>query len=518
MGMAASDTKQEEKRGYFDILRDGARALAQGITFGTADELEAFVRSYIDSDKSYSELRDEIRTDINQFRQNSPYAAYGLEILGSLPSGVAGVGKTLAGTAVRSAIMGGAYGAGASEGDIVDRAKGAAIGGAISGAAGPLVQKIMPNVSAGAKELMDKGVNLTPGQATKGTLVGSTINTLEQGSTSLPLVGTMVKGALNQSTESFNRAVINDALKSINKVVPKNLTGRKAIEWAKNEISNSYQDVIGKMQLNNADELVDIVSTVSTNLKGNIDSKLYNNFNNKISEIIIARVKDGKLSGQALQNVQIDVKKLINQYIKNGGTAEREMADALTTILSGKTDDAGLKIVNGLDDLLIRDNAPELVTQFKNTNKAFSLFNPIQDASVASVTSGGTFTPSSLLSSLKKSDITSNKGQFATGSAKDNLQDLAETGSEIVGINLPNSGTADRLATKDILTAGAGLVAGNAGVIDPGILLGSGLIAGMYSKPVQNITTGALIGAGGFAQDAVAPIAGNIAAGMGGNN
>ena len=518
MGMAASDTKQEEKRGYFDIVRDGARALAQGITFGTADELEAFVRSYIDSDKSYAELRDEIRTDINQFRQNSPYAAYGLEILGSLPSGVAGVGKTLAGTAVRSGLMGAAYGAGASEGDIVDRAKGAAVGGTIGGIAGPVVQKIMPNVSAGAKKLMDKGVNLTPGQATAGTLVGSIINTLEKGSTSLPLVGTMVKGALNRSTESFNRAAINDALKSINKVVPKNLTGRKAIEWAKNEISNSYQDVIGKMQLNNADELVDIVSTVSTNLKGNIDSKLYNNFNNKISEIIIARVKDGKLSGQALQNVQIDVKKLINQYIKNGGTAEREMADALTTILSGKTDDAGLKIVNGLDDLLIRDNAPELVTQFKNTNKAFSLFNPIQDASTASATSGGTFSPAQLLNAIKKSDVTSNKGQFATGSAKGNLQNLAETGEEIVGTNLPNSGTADRLATKDVITAGAGLVAGNAGVIDPAILAGSGLLAGMYSSPVQKITTGALLGAGGFAQDAVAPIAGNIAAGMGGNN
>ena len=224
MGMAASDTKQEEKRGYFDIVRDSARALAQGITFGTADELEAFVRSYIDSDKSYSELRDEIREDINQFRQNSPYAAYGLEILGSVPSGVAGVGKTLAGTAVRSAVMGGAYGAGASEGDIVDRAKGAAIGGAISGAAGPLVQKIIPSpksVSDGAKELMSKGVNLTPGQATKGTLVGNTVNALEQGSTSLPLVGTMVKGALNRSTESFNRAVINDALKSINKLFQK---------------------------------------------------------------------------------------------------------------------------------------------------------------------------------------------------------------------------------------------------------------------------------------------------------
>jgi len=508
--MSGSQTANEEKqRTTGDIARDVARAFTQGITFGTADELEAFVRSYIDSDKSYTELRDEIRTDINQFRKNSPYFAYGLEIAGSLPSGVLGVGKTLGATALRSGAMSGAYGFGSSEGDIKDRATSAAISAPIGAVAGPLVQKIMPNMTSQAKELANKGVNLTPGQATSGGLVGKSIKAVEEGATSIPLLGTMIKGSMDRSTTTFNRAVINDALKSIGKVLPPRLTGRKAIEWAKNEISKSYDDVIGKMSLNNADDLIDTVSIISTNLKGNIDSKLYNNFNNKLSEIIIARVKDGKLTGKSLQNIQTDIKKLITQYTKSGGTAEFEMADALTTILKGKIDDAGEKIIFGLDDFLLRDNAPELITKFTNTNTAYSLFDPIQKASVSSASSGGTFSPAQLLNAIKKSDPTKTKSQFATGGGK--LQDIAETAEEVIGANIPNSGTADRLAAKDFATAGGLLLGGQTGVVDPTLAMGGLLAAGAYSKPVQKITTGALLGAGGFAQDAVAPLSSQIA-------
>lgn len=509
MSGANNISNEQKEETTFGNIINGARALAQGITFGTADELEAFIRSYVDSDKSYSELRDEIRTDINQFRKNSPYAAYGLEILGSVPSGVLGVGKTLGATALRSGVMSGVYGAGASEGDLKDRAVAAGISAPIGAVAGPIVQKIMPNATPQAKELASKGVNLTPGQATSGGLVGKAIKTMEETSTSIPFLGTMVKGSMDRATTTFNRAVINDALKSIGKVLPPKLTGRKAIEWAKKEISKSYDDVVGKMSINNADDLISTVSTISTNLKGNIDSKLYNNFNNKLSEIIIARVQDGKLSGKALQNIQTDIKKLITQYNKTGGTSEIEMANALNTILKGQVNDAGEKTIFGLDDFLLRDNTPEVVQQFKNTNAAYSLFEPIQKASISSSTSGGTFSPAQLLNAIKQSDTTKTKSQFATGSGK--LQTLAQTGDEVIGGNIPNSGTADRLATKDFVTAGLLTAGGQTGVIDPTLAAGGLMAAGAYSKPAQKITTGALLGAGGVAQDSVAPVSSLIA-------
>lgn len=512
MDSGQSEQKDTEKRTGLDILRDSGRALAQGITFGSADELEAFIRSYIDKDKSYSELAKEIRTDIKDYRTNSPWAAYGLEILGSIPTGIAGVGRSLAGTAVRSAIASGVYGFNTGEGkdvksSVKDRLLKGAISAPIGAAAGPLIQKVAPSVTAGTAELLRKGVNLTPGQAAMGGYFGALIKRLEEGATSLPLVGGVIKGSLDRSTQSFNRAAINDALKSINKVLPPRLTGRKAIEWAKNEISKSYDDVVSKMSLNNADELIELVSNISTNLKGNIDSKLFTAFNNKLSEKIISRVKDGKLSGKDLQNVQTDIKALITQYIKNGGTAEREMADALTMILTGKVDDAGVKIINGLDDLLIKDNASELVSKFVNTNKAYSLFGVIQNASVKSKT--GTFTPSHLITAAKAADNTKNKSIFASGNAK--LQKLAEAGDEIVGTNIPDSGTAFRMGTNDLLAA-IGIGAGQTvdSPVSTGALLTAGGLAAAYNKVGQPIVRNALLGIGNIMQDSAVPIAANV--------
>tara|TARA_R100001082_G_scaffold94630_1_gene61603 strand:- start:529 stop:2193 length:1665 start_codon:yes stop_codon:yes gene_type:complete len=512
MNSGQSEQEDTEKRTGLDILKDSGRALAQGITFGSADELEAFIRSYIDKDKSYSELAEEIRTDIKDYRKNSPWAAYGLEILGSIPTGIMGVGKTLGSTAIRSAIASGVYGFNTGEGkdvksSVKDRLLKGAIAAPIGATAGPLIQKVAPSLTAKTAELLRKGVNLTPGQAAMGGYFGALIKRLEEGATSLPLVGGVIKGALDRSTQSFNRAAINDALKSINKVLPPKLTGRKAIEWAKNEISKSYNDVVSKMSLNNADELIDIVSTISTNLKGSLDPKLYKIFNDKLSEKIISRVKDGKLSGTALQKVQTDIKALITQYIKNGGTSEREMADALTTILTGKVDDAGVKIIPGLDDLIIRDNAPDLVSKFLNTNKAYSLFGVIQNASVKSKT--GTFTPSHLLTAAKAADNTKNKSIFASGNAK--LQKLAETGDEVVGANIADSGTAFRTGTQDVLAA-IGIGAGQTvdSPISTGALLTAGGLAAAYNKVGQPIVRNALLGIGNIMQDSAVPISANI--------
>ena len=502
----------KEKRTSGDILKDSARALAQGVTFGSADELEAFIRSYIDKDKSYSELAKEIRTDIKDYRTNSPWAAYGLEILGSIPTGIAGAGRTLAGTAVRSGIASGIYGFNTGEGEDVkssvkDRLTKGAISAPIGAAIGPLMQKVAPKLTAGTAELLKKGVNLTPGQAAMGGYFGQLIKRLEEGATSLPLVGGIVKGALDRSTQTFNRAAINDSLKSLNLVLPKGLTGRKAIEWAQKEISKSYDDVVSKMSLNNADELIELVANISTNIKGNLDSKLYKTFNDKLAEKIINRVQDGKLTGTALQKVQTDIKALISQYIKNGGTAEREMADALTTILKGNVDDAGNKIVNGLDDLLIKDNASELVSKFVNTNKAYSLFGVIQNASIKSKT--GTFTPSNLLLAAKSADNTKNKSIFASGNAK--LQKLAETGDEIVGSNIPDSGTAFRMGTNDLLAA-IGIGGGQAidSPLSAGALVTAGGIGSAYNKIGQPIVRNALLGVGKIMQDSAVPIAANV--------
>ena len=53
-------------------VTDFARAGAQGLTFGFADEIEAAVRSAFDSGKSYAEVVKDVRGQIESFRQRNP--------------------------------------------------------------------------------------------------------------------------------------------------------------------------------------------------------------------------------------------------------------------------------------------------------------------------------------------------------------------------------------------------------------------------------------------------------------
>ena len=46
------------------------RTFAQGLTFGFADEIEAFVRSAVDSNASYADTLKEVRNKINKFSYN----------------------------------------------------------------------------------------------------------------------------------------------------------------------------------------------------------------------------------------------------------------------------------------------------------------------------------------------------------------------------------------------------------------------------------------------------------------
>lgn len=75
-----------------------ARSLAQGVTFGFADEIEAFARSLVDQSKPYKQIREEIRGGLEEFQGSHPWFAGLAEFAGgaAVPFGVMGaVGKAV---------------------------------------------------------------------------------------------------------------------------------------------------------------------------------------------------------------------------------------------------------------------------------------------------------------------------------------------------------------------------------------------------------------------------------------
>ena len=142
--MAAPGPVEYKRQAPVNIGTNIARtSLGQGLLFGFGDEVEAFARSLYD-ERDYSDIVKEVRDEIDVFRQQAPVAAYGSEIIGSLPTallGGAGLARLgLKGAGKIGAIEGAIYGAGASEGDVTtaeglqQRVTGAATSAALGGA------------------------------------------------------------------------------------------------------------------------------------------------------------------------------------------------------------------------------------------------------------------------------------------------------------------------------------------------------------------------------------------------
>ena len=86
-----------------DVAFDIGRQIAQGLTFGGADEAEAFFRSqFTDSGLSYDEEINKIRGEMSRYQEAHPYMSFFLEAAGAIPSALVG-GAGLARLGVKGA-------------------------------------------------------------------------------------------------------------------------------------------------------------------------------------------------------------------------------------------------------------------------------------------------------------------------------------------------------------------------------------------------------------------------------
>ena len=135
-----------------------ARAIGQGVTFGFGDELEAGVRSLV-GDRTYDEEVADIRKSISEFRETDPIAAYGSEIVGSIPTGIGLAGLALRGglkgAAKLGALEGSIYGAGEGEG-VTGTATSAALGTGLGAAGGKVAEKAFEGIAPLLGKFMKK--------------------------------------------------------------------------------------------------------------------------------------------------------------------------------------------------------------------------------------------------------------------------------------------------------------------------------------------------------------------------
>ncbi len=412
---------------------------------------------------------------LKSLEKMSLYYAYGSEIAGAIPSAI-GAGAKLAQLGVKglkNAITQGAiYGAGAGEGNPVERVPDAILGGAVSGA----VSKALPPITEGAKKLIKAGTPVTVGQA-----VGGGIRKVEQALKSIPFLGDPIVEAEIRATQGFNKSAFAKVLEPLKKygVNPsKELkgkeTGNQLYSTAESIISKNYDKLVPKLKFPNLSDLQPIYDDIILKQAEFMPKNVNNAFLRDMDEIVYKNFgADGVLTGQSFKNIQSGLRRKIRNFANDPSEITRGYGRAYSEVLDGLTD-------------TLKKNNPDLAVQLNDLDFSFKMLNLTGKAVERSLNKEGTFTPSALMGAVRQSDQSLRKGDARRGEAL--FQDLANEGMAL-NMTLPDSGT----ATRSLLTTGVGLNTAGAGLgADPVVtgLLTGGLIGG-YSRAGVPIVRGA---------------------------
>ena len=490
----STKTRNTTERTTLDVVEDFTRAAGQGLSFGFGDEIEAFVRSAVDSNASYADTLKEVRNKINEFRKRSPIGAYGTEIAGAiipfvlapfsatlraggakLSQGASKIGLGKKGkSAVEGAATGALYGFGAGEGGFENRVQSGAISGAIGSVANPAIQAIAPRVTQTAKELIKKDVPVTAGQATRDSgLLGKGLARLEESvADNVFLIGDAVSGALQKSRQGFNKAAVQEALGPLVTKLP-NLQGRALINYGQKVIKTNYDKTLGKMKLSNEASVNSEISKLTNDLPEEIKKDIAD----RVSRYITKKFVNGEMSGKNIKNAQTFLRRDIQRLTRGGSELEARKADALIDIKSV------------LSNELSKENS-KLAKKLNDIDKAYGNFEIVRKASIKSAIKEGEFTPGDLLQETKKGDITKRKSNFSAGEAR--MQKLAQDAQNVIGNKVPDSGTSGRTQAARIVT-GQGALQGATAIGDPLTTGFSAMVApAMYSQLGVPITRGAV--------------------------
>lgn len=485
--MARARAAQSQQPPQDTFGRDITRAAAQGLTFGFADEMEAFARSLFD-DETYEEKRDEIRGQIKKFAEERPALALGAEIAGSLPTallGGAGLARAgITGAGKIAAIEGATYGLGAGEGGVAEQATSAAVGGLVGGGIGKVADVALPKATEAAKALLKEGLPLTPGQT-----VGGMTRRAEERLTSVPIVGDAIRAAENRVVNSFNRATMNKAIAPIGQSVPKKLEGQEAFAFAKNQVDEAYEEIIPKLSIQNTAPLDNAVEKIKL-ANNDLPAELAETLSKKIDKQLLSRIKDDQIAGQALKDAESGLGEEAINLSRSGDAFQRQIGRAL------------FDTQTALRKTLAEQNPN--AEQLKKVNQAFAQLVPVQEAALAATVQQGRFTPAQLLRGIKKSDKSRRKTKVAKGEAP--LQQFGQEAQEVIARTVPDSGTPERALMAMLLSNPLAAVAYG---------LPAATVAGsIYGNPLGRAAGRQLVQAPNRLVRGVAPATGGIVGGL----
>lgn len=201
------------------------RSILQGATLGFADEIEAAARSAVSGERSYEEVRNEIRQKIKAYQEAYPGEALSMEILGAaaptaaallLPGGQAAGAANIARlggmagarqVAKVGAIEGGATAYGTGEEGLFQDLLRVPTGAALAAGTGTVLKPVMDVAGGLVSGLTDRARAMFGDRA--GTAVQAEVNRLaaETGKTADEIVADLMSGRLMSENETLIKSL-----------------------------------------------------------------------------------------------------------------------------------------------------------------------------------------------------------------------------------------------------------------------------------------------------------------------
>jgi hypothetical protein len=300
-----------------------------------------------------------------------------------------------------------------------------ALGGKVGETIASATGKVLNPLASKAEQTMrDLGVTPTPGQT-----LGGVYKKAEDFAQNLPLIGSQIRNAREKVLFDFNKGVINKALDKVGDKLPENVVGRDAVAYAAEQVSNKYDEVLGKMKFD-----LDFKTTsgiLDALNKANLPSSAQREeATNVLNNIALDKFSGKTLTGEEYKRIESDLAKEVIKYKNSQSAADRNIGDALDGVLK-----------NFKTELYYQNQ--RYTPQLRRIDSAYGDLKIMEKAAANTGAENGVFTPKQYSLAVKQSDVTRQKSAFARGTARG--QELSEAALKTIGQDA-NSTLEGRLA------------------------------------------------------------------------
>jgi hypothetical protein len=295
---------------------------------------------------------------------------------------------------------------------LADKAKQVAGGAILGKVTDNLIGALTPRLKEGARELMDKGVPVSPGQAYEGA-PGWLFRQIES-------FGLGPKA--DKINKAFNGVVADDVLSTLGQRVPSTVKpGQQAVAYTQRQISKYYDDSLLSLGKNPLD--TEYKQGINTAMKDAVDTlsnpqdrefvrkKLMNSLNTNLGNKIDA---DGNIDGKGIKKVQEWLKTEVSKLDGKTGAVPEALKSGYGDVLAN------------LNQYISRIDKDGLIA---NADAAWAKLYSFADASKRATPKGGIFNPEQLSQAAAAQAQT----VLSAGGGKGALNETAQRALNVLG-------------------------------------------------------------------------------------